>query len=276
MIIMTWEQIWTTVVNSVVGFISAFGIKLVAALLVLVIGLKLAKFITKKVKKSKGFGKLEISVQSFLGNCLLAVLYAIVIVSACLIVGMPAASFIAALGTAGVAIGLALQGSLSNFAGGLMILIFTPFKVGNFIDSNGVCGTVIDISIFYTVLRTGDNKHVTIPNGTLMNSTVTNASAEETRRVDFTFSANYGCDVEKVKKILLEVAASEEKVFTDPAPFCRLSEHGASSLDFVLRVWCNSGDYWDVNFNIKEKVVKAFEENGIEIPFPQLDVHLDK
>lgn len=273
---MNWEQIWTSVVNTVVNFATAFGFKLVAAILVLVIGLKLAKFITKRVKKSKGFGKLEVSVQSFLGNCLLAVLDAIVIVSACLIVGMPAASFIAALGTAGVAVGLALQGSLSNFAGGLMILIFKPFKVGNFIDSNGVSGTVIDISIFYTVLRTGDNKHVTIPNGTLMNSTVTNASVEETRRVDFTFSANYGCDVEKVKQVLLDVAASEEKALKDPAPFCRLSEHGASSLDFVLRVWCNSADYWDVSFNIKEKVVKAFEENGIEIPFPQLDVHLDK
>lgn len=273
---MNWEQIWTTIVNTVVSFATAFGFKLIAALLVLVIGLKLAKFITKKIKKSKGFHKLDVSVQSFLGNCLLAALDIVVIVSACLIVGIPAASFIAALGTAGVAIGLALQGSLSNFAGGLMILIFKPFKVGDFIDSNGVSGTVIDISIFYTVLRTGDNKHVTIPNGTLMNSTVTNASAEDTRRVDFTFSANYGCDVEKVKKILLDVAASEEKAFNDPAPFCRLTNHGESSLDFVLRVWCNSADYWDINFNIKEKVVKAFEENGIEIPFPQLDVHLDK
>jgi len=273
---MNWEQIWTTIVNTVVSFATAFGFKLIAALLVLVIGLKLAKFITKKIKKSKGFHKLDASVQSFLGNCLLAAFDIVVIVSACLIVGIPAASFIAALGTAGVAIGLALQGSLSNFAGGLMILIFKPFKVGDFIDSNGVSGTVIDISIFYTVLRTGDNKHVTIPNGTLMNSTVTNASAEDTRRVDFTFSANYGCDVEKVKKILLDVAASEEKAFNDPAPFCRLTSHGESSLDFVLRVWCNSADYWDINFNIKEKVVKAFEENGIEIPFPQLDVHLDK
>ncbi len=267
-----WEQIWTTII----GFLTSFGFNLLFALLVLVIGLKLAKFITKKVRASKSFSKIDPSVQAFLGNCLLASLYILVIVSACLIVGIPAASFIAALGTAGVAIGLALQGSLSNFAGGIMILLFKPFSVGDFIDSNGVSGTVIDISIFYTVLRTGDNKHVTIPNGSLMNSTITNASVEDTRRVDFTFSAAYGCDVEKVKQLLLDIAASEEKAFGDPAPFCRLTNHGESSLDFVLRVWCKSSDYWDVNFNIKEKVVAVFAENNIEIPFPQLDVHVTK
>lgn len=268
----TWNQIWSTIV----AFLTSFGFKLLGALLVLVIGLKLAKFITNRVRNSKGYRKIDPSVQSFLGNCLLAVLDIVVIVSACLILGIPSASFIAALGTAGVAIGLALQGSLSNFAGGIMILLFKPFSVGNFIDSNGVSGTVIDISIFYTVLRTPDNKHVTVPNGTLMNSTITNASVEATRRVDFTFSAAYGCDVELVKRILLDIAESEEKALKDPAPFCRLSAHSDSSLDFTLRIWCNSPDYWDINFNVKEKVIAAFEENHIEIPFPQLDVNVKK
>ena len=197
-------------------------------------------------------------------------------VSAALIIGIPSASFIALLGTAGVAIGLALQGAFSNFAGGVMILIFRPFKVGDYIDASGLSGTVNDISIFYTVLKTPDNKHITIPNGTLMNSSVTNYSAEETRRLDIDFSVSYDSDIEKVKSLILEKANSHSAVLQDPVPFCRLTSQSDSALVFTLRVWCNSGDYWDAKFDLNESIKKAFDENGIVIPYQQLDVHLDK
>lgn len=252
------------------------GIKLVLAVLVLIIGLKIAKVITKKINTSKGMEKTDPSVRSFLSNLILIALDAVVIVSAALIIGIPAASFVALLGTAGVAIGLALQGAFSNFAGGIMILIFRPFKVGDYVETSGLSGTVSDISIFYTVLKTPDNKHITIPNGSLMNSAVINYSAEETRRVDIDFSVSYGSDIEKVKEILLAEADKHTSALKTPAPFARVTAHGDSALIFTLRVWCNSADYWDVKFDLTESIKNEFDKNNIEIPFPQLDVHLDK
>jgi len=196
------------------------------------------------------------------------------IVTIIAILGVPTASVVAVIASAGVAVGLALQGSLSNLAGGIMILIFRPFKLDDFIDAGGFSGTVTDIGIFYTTLKTGDNKSVTIPNGSLMNDKVVNYSVHDTRRVDFTFSVAYGTDVEKVKTILLEEAGKHEKALKDPAPFCRMAKQNASSLDFVLRVWVNSGDYWAVNFDILEAVNNRFKAEGIEIPFNQLDVNV--
>ena len=200
------------ILKTVGDFCVNAGIKLVLALLVLGIGLKLAKFINKKIANSKGMQHADVSVRSFLSSVILIVLNSLVVVSAALIIGIPSASFIALLGTAGVAIGLALQGAFSNFAGGVMILIFRPFKVGDYIDASGLSGTVNDISIFYTVLKTPDNKHITIPNGTLMNSSVTNYSAEETRRLDIDFSVSYDSDIEKVKSLILEKANSHSAV----------------------------------------------------------------
>lgn len=263
-------------IRIMVDFCVNAGIKLVIAILVLVIGLKLSKFITKKIIKSKGMQKSDPSVVSFLSNVILIVLYTLVIVSASLIIGIPAASFIALLGTAGVAIGLALQGAFSNFAGGIMILIFRPFKVGDYIDYSGLSGTVTDISIFYTVLCTVDNKHITIPNGTLMNSSVTNYSAEKTRRLDIDFNVSYDSDIEKVKTIILNKAGSFPSTLQDPAPFCRLTNHSENALTFTLRVWCNTSDYWQLKFDLLEGVKKEFDANNISIPFSQLDVHLDK
>jgi small conductance mechanosensitive channel len=175
-----------------------------------------------------------------------------------------------------VAVGLALQGALSNFAGGLMILIFKPFKVGDFIENGAVMGTVKDITIIYTILHTVDNKVVTIPNGTLTNSNVINYSALPSRRVDIKFSAGYHDDIEKVKSVLMGVAEAHEKVLKDPAPFVRLTAQGSSSLDYTFRVWCAGPDYWDVYFDMMERVKMAFDENGISIPFQQVDVHMDK
>ena len=157
-----------------------------------------------------------------------------------------------------------------------MILVLRPFRVGDFVEVSGNSGTISDIGIFYTVLTTGDNKVVTSPNGTVMGDTITNYSTKETRRVDLIFSVAYGTDVEKVKSILLEEADKHELVLKDPAPFARLSKQNDSSLDFTMRVWVESKNYWTVNFDLTESVKEAFDKAGIEIPFPQMDVHMDK
>lgn len=252
------------------------GLKIIFGLLVLFIGLKVARWVVKLVSKGRAFGRLEPSVQGFLLSFLKIVLYALVIASAAIIWGIPTTSFLTIFTSAGVAVGLALQGALSNFAGGLMILIFKPFKIGDFIENGSAMGTVKDITIIYTILHTVDNRVITIPNGTLTNSNVINYSTNAIRRVDIKFSTSYGDDIEKVKSVLMGVAESHEKILKDPAPFIRLVAQAASSLDYTFRVWCNGPDYWDVYFDMMERVKKAFDENGISIPFQQLDVHMDK
>ena len=251
------------------------GLKILFGLAVLIIGTKIAKWVVKLVSKGKAFGKLDQSVQSFLLSFIKIILYALVIASAAIIWGIPTTSFLTIFTSAGVAVGLALQGALSNFAGGLMILIFKPFKVGDFIENGTVMGTVKEITIIYTILYTVDNKVVTIPNGTLTNSNVINYSTLPQRRVDILFSAGYGDDIEKVKRVLMSVAEAHEKVLKDPAPFVRLTAQAASSLNYTFRVWCNGVDYWDVYFDMMERVKKAFDENGICIPFQQIDVNLN-
>lgn len=263
-----------TFLDSLVSFATRAGIKLILALIVLVVGLKLAKFITRKLMSSRGMSRLDLSVHTFMNNTILTVCDAVVVVSAALIIGIPATSFVALLGTAGVAIGLALQGAFSNFAGGIMILIFHPFKVGHYIETSGLSGTVKEISIFYTVLTTPDCKDITIPNGTLMNSSVTNYSAEPTRRLDITFSVAYDSDIEKVKSILLKHANAHELTLKTPEPFARMTAQNTSSLDFALRVWVNNGDYWALKFDLLESIKKDFDSEGIVVPYQQLDVHV--
>jgi len=192
-----------------------------------------------------------------------------------MILGVPVTSFITILASCGVAIGLALQGSLSNFAGGLMILFFKPFKVGDYIEAAGESGTVSEISVVYTVLLTPDNKKITIPNGTLTNSVIENYSSEATRRVDFTFNTGYECDIEKVKELILKIISEHPAALKEPEPFVRLSAHGESSLTYSARVWCNSEDYWNLYFDTIEAVKNAFDENKISIPYPQIDVHVN-
>ncbi|MBR5314132.1 MAG: mechanosensitive ion channel [Clostridia bacterium] len=259
--------------NSLVDWITHAGINLVIALLVIVIGMSLVKFINKRLAKAKSFSKLDPSVNSFLKNCIKIALYAIVFVSAALIIGIPAASLIALLGTAGVAIGLALQGAFSNFAGGIMILIFRPFKIGDYIDTVGHSGTVKEISIFYTVLKTPDNKTITIPNGTLMNSSVINYSVENTRRIDIDFAISPKNDIESVKEIMLECANSHELVLQDNPPFARNTGRDNGALIFTLRVWAKSENFWDVKFDLTEKIKNEFDNKGVLAFHHQVDVH---
>lgn len=269
---MNWEQIWTTLFE----FATSWGIKLLAAIVILIVGIKLIGALTKWIKKSPKLDKVDDSLRSFLGSFSKIALYLVLVITVAMILGVPATSFITILASCGVAIGLALQGSLSNFAGGIMILLFKPFKVGDYIEASGESGTVEEISVVYTVLLTVDNKRVTIPNGALTNSVIENYSSEKTRRVDLKFTTAYDADIERVKKILTDVASSHPKALSDPAPFVRLCEHSDSALTYTVRIWCKNEDYWDVNFDTIENVKAAFDKNGIEIPYPQMDVHISK
>ncbi len=254
---------------------ASLGLKILESVIILLVGFKLIKWLKGWIKETPKLEKVDTSLRSFLVSFSSIVLYALLIITVAMVLGVPVTSFITILASCGVAIGLALQGSLSNFAGGLMILFFKPFKVGDYIEAAGESGTVVEISVVYTVLLTPDNKKITIPNGTLTNSVIENYSSEDTRRVDFTFNSGYECDIEKVKEIILKIISEHPLALKDPEPFVRLSAHGESSLTYSARVWCKSEDYWVVNFDTIEAVKKAFDENNISIPYPQIDVHVN-
>ena len=248
----------------------------ICALVFILVGFKVSGWLVKTLKNSKGFQKLDDSLETFVASFLNIGLKILVVVVAATIVGIDVTALSAVLATAGVTVGLALQGSLSNLTGGLMILFFRPFKVGDFIDNHTDSGTVREIGIFYTTLTTPDNKRITIPNGLLSNATVVNASAEPTRRVDMEFSVAYTSDIDKVLKVMRTVTEANGKVLKDPAPFVALLRQDASALVFVVRAWVDAPNYWDVYFYLGENMKKAFDAMGIEIPFNQLDVHFDK
>lgn len=251
-----------------------FLIRLAAAGLLLFIGSKLIKFLMNRFKRSKLYQKMDPGLASFTASGSRIVLYIILILMCFGVLGIETASFLALFTSGGVAIGLAFQGAVTNLAGGVMILLFHPFRVGDYIETTEIAGTVNAISVLYTVVLTPDNKRVTVPNGSLTNAAITNYSAEGQRRVELTFSVSYDCDIDKVKQILLSVAESDPKALKDPAPLARLKTQSASSLDFVLRVWCAPENYWDLYFDLNENVKKALDEAGMEIPFPQMDVHM--
>lgn len=264
------------ILDKVLDFSVRMSGRIILALVVLVVGLRLSRLLAKMIISSKGMKKADPTLFSFLDNVIKLLFNSLVIISSALIIGIPAASFVAVLGTAGVAIGLALQGAFSNFAGGIMLLIFRPFKVGDYIETSSLAGTVNDISIFYTVLKTPDNKHITIPNGTLMNSSVTNYSVEATRRLDIDFTVSYDSDVEKAKELILARVNEHESALKEPAPFCRLTSYGESAVVITLRVWADKSKLYGLKIDLLEQIKADFDNNGISIPFPQLDVHLDK
>lgn len=271
---MNWKEIGNYLLHFLKELVTTAGLRILYAALIIIIGLKLIKFFAKRSEKAKWYRRIDKSVAHFIVSSVNVILKVLVFVSAALVLGVPATSFVAILTSAGVAIGLALQGSLSNFAGGLMILIFKPFRVGDYIESAEVSGTVQDISIFYTVLITPDNKTIHCPNGALSNTHVTNYSEQETRRVDVPVSVSYDADVQTVKRLLLETAAANTMILPEQPPFVRLSECADSSLDFTVRVWCKNADYWTVKFDLTESIQAALVTAGIEIPYPQMDIHV--
>ncbi len=253
----------------------SYGPKVIGAILVLLIGFKIAGFVSKQVRKGLTKGKFDDSLIPFLSSLIATILKILVVISAMGMLGIEMTSFIAIMGAAGLAIGMALSGTLQNFAGGVMILVFKPYQVGDFIEAEGKMGVIKEIQIFNTIMTTVDNKRIIIPNGGLSNSTMTNFSAEEFRRVDFTFGIGYGDDIDKAKKVMFDEIAKFPQVLNAPAePFIGLSELADSSVNFAVRVWVKGADYWDVFFGLNESVKKAFDANNISIPFPQTDVHI--
>lgn len=260
--------------GSIETMVVAYGTKFITALIVFVIGRMIIKSVLKMMTKSIDKKSIDKSLEGFalsISKVLLNVLLAITIAT---MIGIEMTSFVAILGAASFAVGLALQGSLANFAGGVLILITKPFRVGDFIEAAGHTGVVKEIQVFYTILTTTDNKMIFIPNGNLSNSSSVNYSANPTRRVDLTFGIGYNDDVIKARELLTKLTSEHKMVLNDPAPMVRLSEHGASSVNFVVRAWCNTEDYWDVYFDLLETVKLEFDKEKISIPYPQMDVHL--
>jgi len=250
------------------------GMKLLYAIIVLVVGLKLVKFAMRLLKKSRLFNKMDKSLASFLLSFVKIALYILLGVTIASMLGVPLTSMITVLGSAGLAIGLALQGGLSNIAGGIIILLFKPFKVGDFIDTHADSGTVKGISLFYTTLVTPDNKVISIPNGNLANQATVNYSKETTRRLDIDVSVSYKNDINEVKKILSGILSKEKRILTDKDVFVALTNYLDSGMTYTIRVWVNSGDYFNVKFDLLEKIKEQFDSKNIEIPYNQLDVHI--
>jgi len=248
--------------------------RILGAIVVLVVGLWIVKIISKVIGKIIRNSAVDDSLEGFLIS-LISILHTVMVyISAIGMLGIEMTSFIAILGAAGLAVGMALSGTLQNFAGGVMILLFKPFKVGDFIDAQGHSGSVKDIQIFVTELATPDNKTIYIPNGPLANGSLTNFSAQETRRVDWTFGIGYGDDVSKAYEVLTDLLNGDERILKDPEPFMAVSELADSSVNIVVRVWVNATDYWGVYFRMNEEVYNNFEKHGLSIPFPQRDVHI--
>lgn len=251
-----------------------YGPTLILAIIVLILGLWIIKLFTKGINKAMERSNLEVSLRKFLSSLFGILLKVLLLISVASMIGIATTSFVAIIGAAGLAVGLALQGGLANFAGGVIILIFKPFKVGDFLEAQGYMGTVHEITIFTTILKTPDNKTVIIPNGALSNGSMVNFSTEPIRRVDMVFGIGYGDSIEKAKQVLNKLADSDERILKDPAPQIVVGELGDNSVNFNVRVWCDSANYWGVYFDTHEKVKLTFDEAGISIPFPQRDVHM--
>ena len=249
------------------------GGNLLKAIIVYVVGRFLIKLLKRLLDRFLDKRHIDISVRTFVRSLVNILLMVLLIVSVVGALGIPTASFAALLASAGVAVGLALSGNLQNFAGGLVILLFKPYKVGDWVESQGVSGSVKEIQIFHTILTTADNKVIYVPNGSMSSSVVTNYTTESIRRVDWVVGIEYGEGFDKVEGVVRELLATDKRILQDPAPFVALSSLSASSVDVVIRVWVKSSDYWGVYFDMNKAIYATFNEKGIGFPFPQLTVH---
>ena len=252
----------------------AFGIDLVAALAIFIIGRIAVGFIVRGVRIAMRKNNVEKTLETFICNLIRWALMVVVIIAAIAHVGIETTSFIAVFGAAGLAVGLVLQGSLSNFAAGVLIVLFRPYRVGDWIEAAGISGSVEQVQILTTVLTTGDNKQVIVPNSQIMDSIITNYSAKDTRRIDLVIGVSYDDDIDKVRKTLVDIIGSDERILKDPAPKIAVSELADSSVNFVVRPWSKTEDYWSVRFDLMESIKKRFDQEGITFPFPQQDVHI--
>ncbi len=263
-------------IQQIPTFIASYGLKLVMAIAVFIIGKWLAKMLAGLLGKTMTARNVDPTIATFTKNIAYYILFAMVVISALGQLGVQTASFVAIIGAAGLAVGFALQGSLSNFAAGVMIILFRPLKIGDFVDAGGAAGVVKDISIFSTTLTTPDNKTIIIPNASIAGGNITNFSTQPERRVDFTVGVSYNADLNLVRKELEAIASGDERILQDKEVTIGLGELADSSVNFAFRVWVKTPDYWGVFFDTNEKIKRRFDEVGIEIPFPQMDVHMDK
>lgn len=262
-----------TMLKELITYGMEAGKSILLAVVIYVVGKYIINLVNRVIVQMLERKKVDATIQSFLKsfvNILLTILLIITVVSA---LGVNTTSFAALLASLGVAAGMALSGNLQNLAGGLIILLFKPFKVGDVIEAQGVVGCVNEIQIIHTILLTPDNKEIYLPNGSLSSGNIVNYSKMEDRRIDFTISVEYGTDVEKVLSVLNGLAESDNRILKDPAPFCALSNLAASSVDFTFRVWVKGADYWDVFFNMNRRVYEEFNRQNIKFPFPQIQVH---
>ena len=260
--------------NQLMVFVTMYGLKIIGAIIILIIGRIAAgigrKIVTKTLEKSKT----DPAVISFVGSLTYFLILTFAVLAALAKFGIQTASFVAVLGAAGFAIGFALQGSLANFAAGVLILVLRPFRIGDYIDSAGVAGTVKDIQLFTTVLATPDNIKIMVPNGKIFGDVIKNISAYDTRRVDLVIGIGYTSDIQKAYDIMMNLVKEDGRILSDPATQIAVSELADSSVNFVLRPWVKKEDYWNVKFDLTRKIKETFDENGIEIPFPQQVVHM--
>jgi small conductance mechanosensitive channel len=254
--------------------LTVYGLKLLAAIVIFIIGRWVAKLMRKIIERLMIKSNVDQTLVSFTGNLSYVALLAFVIIAALGQLGIQTTSFIAILGAAGLAVGLALQGSLSNFAAGFLMIIFRPFRVGDFIEAAGVAGVVEEIQIFTTQMKTADNKTIIIPNSSLTAGNIVNWSVKGTRRVDLTMGIGYDDDIDKARQVMTDIMAADDRILKDPAPQIAVAELADSSVNFTVRPWAATGDYWGVYFDLNEKFKKAFDKAGISIPFPQSDVHM--
>ncbi|MDX1810010.1 MAG: mechanosensitive ion channel [Sulfurospirillaceae bacterium] len=259
--------------DSITTILSIYGLKFVGSIFIFYIGRIVAKALTKFSKTAMKKAKVDETIVHFMANIIYGALLVFIILAALSNLGVNTTSFIAVLGAAGLAVGLAFQGTLSNIGAGVLLVFFRPFNVGDFIDAAGASGTVEEINLFSTLLKTGDNKQIIIPNSAIIGKNIINYSKKETRRVDFVFGIGYDDDLKLAKTTLQEIIDADERILKDPVSLIAVSELGNSSVNFTVRAWTKSGDYWGVFFDITEKVKLTFDEKNISIPYPQMDVH---
>jgi len=268
----SWDDVITMLKTSGVDF----AINLATAAVIFYVGRMLVRLLTRGIRTVMERQEVDKTLITFVSNLVNMVLLMVVIIAAIGALGVQTTSFIAVLGAAGLAIGLALQGSLSNFAAGVLIVFFRPYKVGDWVEAAGIAGSVEEVQILTTVLKTGDNKRVIVPNAQIMNSVITNYSANDTRRVDMVVGVSYSDDLDKVRDAVQEIIAADQRILDEPACTIAVSELADSSVNFVVRPWVQTSDYWSVKFDLTEAIKKRFDKDGISIPFPQRDVHLHK
>ena len=259
-----------------ITYASEYGLKIVAAILIFLIGKWVVRKLTNLTKALMIKAKIDTTLVEFAESLIYFVLLLMVVLASLNALGINTTSFLAVFGAASLAIGLALQGSLANVGAAVLIIIFRPFKVGDFVEAGGATGTVEDVNLFSTIIAPLDNRTVIVPNGAIISGNITNYSKKNERRVDHVFGIGYGDDLKLAKETLMEIMQADERVLAEPAPFVAVSELGDSSVNFVFRAWVKTEDYWDVYFAMLEKVKLTFDEKGISIPFPQMDVHMNK